>query len=94
MYNFIERLKICWNVLTKRNYVYFGLGNEAFLWDDNGYYDGIKKGKFAEYDYVETFIFKTDYGLSSLKKLMWDTIADYAKIRSGKEASNDSTRID
>ncbi len=45
MYNFIERLKICWNVLTKRNYVYFGLENNPFMWDANGYYNGIKKGK-------------------------------------------------
>ena len=94
MCNFIERLKICWNMLTKRNYVYFGLGKNPFMCDGNGYYDGVKKGKFAEYDYIDTVIYKTDDSLLSLNKLMWDTIADYAKIRSGKEASNDSTRID
>ena len=43
MYNFIERLKVCWNVLTKRNYVYFGIGKKPFMWDENGYYIGIKK---------------------------------------------------
>lgn len=57
MYNLIERLKICWNVLTKRNYVYFGLRKDPFIWDDNGYYDGIKKGTFAEYDSIETIIY-------------------------------------
>ena len=81
MYNLIERLKICWNVLTKRNYVYFGFGKNAFIWDDNGYYDGIKKGKLAEYDNIETVLFKTDHGLSSLNKLMWSSIEDYAKTR-------------
>lgn len=81
MYNFIERLKVCWNVLTKRNYVYFGLGKKPFMWDENGYYNGIKKGKFAEYDYIENVKFNTDNGLSSLKKLMWASIEDYAKTR-------------
>jgi len=81
MYNFIERLKVCWNVLTKRNYVYFGLGKNPFMWDENGYYDGIKKGRFAKYDNIETVIFKTDDGLSSLNKLMWSFIEDYAKTR-------------
>lgn len=81
MYNLIERLKICWNVLTKRNYVYFGLGKNPFVWDDNGYYDGIKKGKFVEYDNIETVIYKVDDGLTSLNKLMWSSIEDYAKTR-------------
>ena len=44
---YIERLKVCWNVLTKRNYVYFGIGKNPFAWDENGYYTGIKDGKFA-----------------------------------------------
>lgn len=87
MYNLIERLKICWNVLTKRNYVYFGLGKNPFMCDDNGYYKGIKNGKFAEYDDIETVIYETDSGLLSLNKLMWDTIADYAKIRSEKKGN-------
>ena len=81
VYNLIERLKICWNVLTKRNYVYFGIGKNPFMWDENGYYAGIKDGKFAEYDYVENIEFNTDNGLSSLKKMMWRSIEEYAKTR-------------
>ena len=81
MNNFIERLKICWNVLTKRNYVYFGLGKNPFIWDNNGCYDGIKKGKFAEYDNIETVIFETDNGLSSLNDVIWGSIENYAKTR-------------
>lgn len=81
MYNLIERLKICWNVLTKRNYVYFGIGKNPFIWDENGYYAGTKDGSFAEYDYVENIKFNTDNGLSSLKKMMWRSIEEYAKTR-------------
>lgn len=79
MHNLIERLKICWNVLTKRNYVYFGIGKNPFMWDENGYYAGTKDGSFAEYDYVENIKFNTDNGLSSLKKMMWKSIEEYAK---------------
>lgn len=81
MYNLIERLKICWNVLTKRNYVYFGIGKNPFIWDENGYYAGTKDGSFAEYDYVENIKFNTDNGLSSLKKMTWRSIEEYAKTR-------------
>ena len=81
MNNLIERLKICWNVLTKRNYVYFGIGKNPFIWDEKGYYAGIKKGKFAEYDYIENVKFNTDDGLSSLERLMWSSIEEYAKTR-------------
>ena len=79
MNNLIERLKICWNVLTKRNYVYFGIGKNPFVWDENGDYVGIKDGKFAEYEYIENVKFNTDNGLSSLKKIMWSSIEEYAK---------------
>ena len=27
----LERLKVCWNVLTKKNYVYFGVGKEPII---------------------------------------------------------------
>ena len=85
MDNLIERLKICWNVLTKQNYVYFGIGKNPFMYDDNDYYAGIKDGKFAEYDYIENVKFNTDNGLSSLKKLMWSSIEEYAKTRYSAE---------
>lgn len=84
MKNFIERLKICWNVLTKRNYVYFGLGKDAFLWDKNGYYIGTKKGKFAEFDYIEPVPFNGNTGVTSLSKVVWSAIKDYADTRESK----------
>ena len=81
MNNLIERLKICWNVLTKRNYVYFGIGKNPFTWDENGYYAGARNEAFVEYDYVENVKFDTDNGLSSLNKMMWGSIEEYAKTR-------------
>ena len=34
----LERLKVCWNVLTKKNYIYFGIGNEPIIWNEDGSY--------------------------------------------------------
>lgn len=85
MYNLIERLKICWNILTKRNYVYFGIGKNPFIWDENGYYAGTKHGKFAEYDYIENVKFNTNNGLSSFERIMWGFIEEYAKTRYSAE---------
>ena len=48
MHNLIKRFKVCWNVLTKTNYVYFGIGKNPFIWDENGYYSAIEHGKLAE----------------------------------------------
>lgn len=78
MVNFIERLKVCWHVLTKRNYVYFGLGNDAFVFDDNGNYVNTKLNKIASYSDFNNKRFNTDYGLISLKDFMWSAISDYA----------------
>ena len=89
MYNLIKRFKVCWNVLTKRNYVYFGIGKNIFMWDENGYYAGIKNGKFAEYDYAENIKFNTDNGVSSLKKVMWSSIEEYAKTRYNADVKKD-----
>lgn len=30
------------------------------MWDESGYYIGIKKSKFAEYEYIENIKFNTD----------------------------------
>lgn len=81
MYNLIERLKVCWNVLTKRNYIYFGIGKNPFIWDENGYYAGTKDRKFAEYDYIENAKFNTNNGLSLLKQFIWKSIKEYAETR-------------
>ena len=89
MHNLIERFKVCWNVLTKTNYVYFGIGKNPFIWDENGYYSGTKHGKLAEYDYVKNIKFNTDNGLSSLKKVMWSSIEEYAKTRYSVDVKKD-----
>lgn len=37
-----ERLKICWYVLTKSYYLYFGLDKDLIVWNEDGTYKCLK----------------------------------------------------
>ena len=39
-----ERLKICWSVLTKYNYIYFGVSKNPVEWNEDGSYKRLKRG--------------------------------------------------
>ena len=57
----LERLKVCWNVLTKKNYIYFGIGNEPIIWNEDGSYKELDKNELKSYSYVDdTYILKTN----------------------------------
>ena len=80
MSNFIERLKICWYVLTKRNYVYFGLGNNAFVFDKDGHFVETKLNKIASYSSIQNMTFITeDDNLIPLKDFIWSGVSDFAE---------------
>lgn len=38
-----ERLKICWYVLTKKYYLYFGLDKDLVVWNEDGTYKCLKE---------------------------------------------------
>lgn len=42
-----ERLKICYHVLTKHNYIYFGLGKDSCIFKEDGSYDCLRRNKHA-----------------------------------------------
>ena len=69
MVNFIERLKVCWHVLTKRNYVYFGLDNDAFVFDEDGNYVDTKLNKVASYSVISNKKINTEYGVLRFKEI-------------------------
>ena len=74
----LERLKICWNVLTKKNYVYFGIGKEPVIWDDNGKFKHSKDIRC--YTYIDdNYKFNTNDGIRSLYDITWSTIEKFAK---------------
>lgn len=57
----IERLIICWNVLTKRNYIYFGVGRNPIIWNEDGTFKETKKSEIKSYVYIdEQYVFNTN----------------------------------
>ena len=76
----LERLKICWNVLTKKNYIYFGIGNEPIIWNEDGSYKELDKNELKSYSYVDdTYIFKTNDSNHTLHEFIWGVVEKLAK---------------
>lgn len=76
----LERLKVCWNVLTKKNYIYFGIGNEPIIWNEDGSYKELNKNELKSYSYVDdTYIFKTNDGNQTLHYFIWRVVEKLAK---------------
>lgn len=79
MENFIERLIICWYVLTKKNYIYFGVGKNPILWNKDGNYEGLKSKDLQFYTYFDDqCTFNTKDGENNLHNMVWDTVKDIA----------------
>lgn len=77
--NFFERLVICWHVLTKRNYIYFGVAKNPIVWNEDGSYNSVKSGGVKFYTHFDQFIFYKNGNVeSSLHDLTWDTVIDIA----------------
>lgn len=83
----IERLKICWYVLTMRNYIYFGASRNPFI--DNG--DGLhcNKGKVRSYSYIaDDGRLIGDDGEMSLHDFIWGVVEDFARLARGIKTDN------
>lgn len=86
----IERLKICWHVLTKRSYVFFAVGKDALKFDDNGHYDRLDSNKLAAYSDFEEKYLSTNDGIKHISYYIWSTIAEFAnKQLQSDEVFND-----
>lgn len=86
----LERLVICWHVLTKRNYAFFALDNDAIVFDPDGNYSHIDANKVAEFDYFdEDFNLGSKYGIKNIGWFIWGSIADFAYQRIRKETNNE-----
>ncbi len=82
----LERLLICWHVLTKKNYVFFALDNDAIRFDENGKYSDVDANKLAEFDYFDkSFNVNSKYGLRNIGWFVWGSIADFAYQQIRKE---------
>ena len=73
------RLKICWNILTKKYYIYFGLDDDPIVWNEDGSYNGIKKKSLSAYSFIPyDYKFQTKDGITNLHDFVWGTIKDFA----------------
>lgn len=76
----LERLKVCWNVLTKKNYVYFGVGKEPVVWNDDGTYKTVNKNALRCYSCITyDYQFNSKTGIRNLHDFVWDCIEKFAK---------------
>ena len=75
-----ERLKICWSVLTKYNYIYFGISKNPVEWNEDGSYKSLKRGSLKSYNCVSYDLnFETNKGVSNLHDLVWSTVEEFAR---------------
>lgn len=50
----LERLKICWYVLTKKYYLYFGFDKDMIVWNDDNTYNHLKESSLKCFKYIST----------------------------------------
>lgn len=67
--DFWERIKVCHSVLTKRNYAYFGVAKNPFIFDENGKYVKFKSGKLACFVNTDDMQYKEQF---------WGAISEFA----------------
>ena len=79
--SFIERLTICWKVLTLKNYIYFGAKKNPIVWDENGKFAGVMPGATSCYqDVDESYKFYiNDNEPTTLNKVIWNVVEEIAK---------------
>ena len=75
-----ERLKVCWNVLTKENYIYFGLDKDPLVFGEDGKYARLKKNGIAAFSYVSNDYRFLAYGKeTTLHDFVWESVKEYAE---------------
>lgn len=80
--NILERLKVCWHVLTKKNYAFFAIDKDALLFNNNGDYSHIKPNSVAAYSNVDkTTSYITDNGLRTFYSFFWNMVKDFSDMR-------------
>lgn len=84
----IERIKVCWHVLTKRNYVFFVVGKSALLFDEGGKYIGVNSNKVACYSNTGKKLYNTNAGLKPFGYLFWLAVEAFAQLQISKNNFN------
>lgn len=75
----LERLKVCWHALTKQNYAFFAINENALVFDEQGNYNHINEGDVAAYSRVSHgHTYLTSNGKKKFKYFFWGAISDFA----------------
>ena len=83
----LERLKVCWYVLTMHNYIYFGISRNPFITDETGLHCNRKKLK--SYYYVDNDCeLVCDDGNRSFYDFVWEVVEDFTKVARGIKTDN------
>lgn len=83
MTELFERLKVCWCVLTHRNYAFFSCKDSAIKFNTAGDYEGLDDNGVAAYSSFSDMWFYTDNDKCTLEEIFWDTIGDIAELKKG-----------
>ena len=76
----LERLKACWHILTKDNYVIFCINDNPIVWNKNGTYSRPKPNSMACYCKVTYDVkWKMKGVITNLHDFFWSCIEDFAK---------------
>lgn len=76
----LERLKACWHILIKDNYVVFCVKDNPIVWNDDGTYNRIKSNSMACYCKVTYDVKCKMKGVTtSLHDAFWHCIEVFAK---------------
>lgn len=74
----LERLKVCWYVLTMHNYIYFGISRNPFFTDETGLH--CNKKKIRSYCYVSNDCeLVGDNGKRSFYDFIWEVVETFSK---------------
>ena len=78
--SFIERLIVCWKVLTMKNYIYFGTKKDPIVWDENGKFICLAPSSTSCYwDVDESYKFYINHEPTTLNKIIWSVVEQMAK---------------
>ena len=84
----MERLAICWNVLTKKNYIYFGVGKKPITWNEDGSFKEVGDKQLVCYACVDyDYKFNEKNGKEvNLHDFVWGIVGEFAQLAQKGEA--------
>lgn len=81
-----ERLKICWYVLTKKYYLYFGLSKDLIVWNEDDTYKCLKEDSLKCYEYIsKDYEFLAYNKKTNLHDFILKAIAEFINTKLIKE---------